>query len=166
MALSTNLTADVQAELTRRHKTTAKTVLSLLVAVALLSVLVFVGQRFLTPRTNPSLDIAVRVCILIFGFGAIALRRTQFAKLRLQDIAALQGATGLLITLQRTTLRVAMIGVAIAVIGFVATILSGATLYTYQGAVVAGAVLLYGYPVRRSWEQAIRRFSPQEDEIP
>jgi O-antigen/teichoic acid export membrane protein len=59
-----------------------------------------------------------------------------------------------------------MIGVAIAVIGFVATILSGATLYTYQGAVVAGAVLLYGYPVRRSWEQAIRRFSPQEDEIP
>jgi peptidoglycan/LPS O-acetylase OafA/YrhL len=162
------LTGDVQSELTRRHKTTATTVLSLLVAVVLLSVLAFVSQKFLTPRSNPSLDIAVRISILIFGLGAIALRRTQFAKMRLQDIAALQGAIGLLVTLQRTTLRVAMIGAAIAVLGFVATLTSGAALYTYQAGVVALAVLLYGYPVRASWEQAVRRFAsaPTVDSAP
>jgi len=159
METSNALTGNVQAELTRRHKRTATTVLSLLVAVVLLCVLAFVSQKFLTPRNNPSLDIAVRISILIFGLGAIALRRTQFAKMRLQDIAALQGASGLLITLQRTTLRVAMIGIGIAVLGFIATLMTAVPLYTYQAGVVGVAVLLYGYPVRISWEQAVRRFS-------
>lgn len=162
METSTALNASVQAELTRRHKTTAKTVLSLVVAVILLCALAFVSQKFMTQRTNPSLDIAVRISILIFGLGAIALRRTQFAKMRLQDIAALQGASGLLITLQRTTLRVAMIGILIAVLGFVATLVTGTPLYTYQAGVVAVAVLLYGYPVRTSWEQSVQRFVPTE----
>jgi hypothetical protein len=134
----------------------------LLVAVVLLCVLAFVSQKFLTPRPNSSLDIAVRISILIFGLGAIALRRTQFARMRLQDIVGLQGASGLLITLQRTTLRVAMIGAAIAIIGFVSTLLSGTALYTYQAGVVAAAVLLYGYPVRSSWEQTVRRYLPEE----
>lgn len=161
MSPSTSLPEDVQAELTRRHKSTSTTVLSLLVAVILLCVLAFVSRKFLTQRANPSLDIAVRIAILIFGLGAIALRRTQFAKMRLQDIAALQGASGLIVTLQRTTLRVAMIGAAVAIIGFVATLITGAPLYTYQAGVVAAAVLLYGYPVRSSWEQAVRRYSLQ-----
>ncbi|HEY2971790.1 MAG TPA: hypothetical protein VGJ48_04705 [Pyrinomonadaceae bacterium] len=160
METSTALTANVQSELMRRHKTTATTVLSLLVAVVLLSVLALVSQKFLTPRNNQSVDIPLRISILIFGLGAIALRRTQFAKMRLQDIAGLQGASGLLITLQRTTLRVAIIGVVIAVLGFVATLVTGSPLYTYQAGVVAVAVLLYGYPVRASWEQAVRRFVP------
>lgn len=166
METSNALTGNVQAELTRRHKRTATTVLSLLVAVVLLCVLALVSQKFLTPLNNPSLDIAVRISILIFGLGAIALRRTQFAKMRLQDIAALQGASGLLITLQRTTLRVAMIGIGIAVLGFIATLMTGVPLYTYQAGVVAVAVLLYGYPVRTSWEQAVRRFSLENGSSP
>lgn len=166
METSTALPASVQSELTRRHKSTATTVLSLLVAVVLLCVLAFVTQKFLTQRNNPSLDIAVRISILIFGLGAIALRRTQFAKMRLQDIAGLQGASGLLITLQRTTLRVAIIGIVIAVLGFVATLATGTPMYTYQAGVVAVAVLLYGYPVRVSWEQALRRFVPDSGSNP
>jgi hypothetical protein len=166
METSNALTRDVQAELTRRHKRTATTVLSLLVAVVLLCVLALVSQKFLTPRNNPSLDIAVRISILIFGLGAIALRRTQFAKMRLQDIAALQGASGLLITLQKTTLRVAMIGIGIAILGFIATLMTAVPLYTYQAGVVAVAVLLYGYPVRTSWEQAVRRFSLENGSSP
>ena len=163
METSTALTADVQSELRRRHKSTSTTVLSLLVAVVLLAILAFVSQKFLTQRSNPALDIAVRISILFFGLGAIALRRTQFAKMRLQDITALQGASGLLITLQRTTLRVAMVGIAIAVLGFVATLATGTPLYTFQAGVVALAVLLYSYPVRASWEQAVRRFLADTD---
>src|SRR5882762_4866568 len=105
METSNALPEDIRSELLRRHKTTATTILWLLLAVVLLCVLAFVSQRFLTLRSNPSLDIAIRITILIFGLGAIALRRTHFAQMRLQDIAALQGASGLLITLQRTTLR-------------------------------------------------------------
>lgn len=168
METSTAISPSVQSELTRRHKTTATRIVWLLIAVILLCVLAFVSQKFLPLPVSPSpdsrsLDIAVRISILIFGLGAIALRRTQFAKMRLQDIAALQGASGLLITLQRTTMRVAMIGMLIALLGFVATLVSGIPVYTYQAGVVAVAVLLYGYPVRSSWEQAIRRFGPENN---
>ena len=163
MPTSNALAASVQAELMRRHRSTRTTVLSLLVAVILLCVLAFVSEKFLTPRDNSSLDMAARISMLIFGLGAIALRRTRFANLRLQDIAALRGASGLMISLQNTTLLVALIGVTVALIGFVSTLLTGAPLYTYQAGVVAVAVLLYGYPVRVSWEQAIQRYSPTEN---
>jgi len=162
MTISNPLSASLQEELRSRHKSTATTVLSLLVAVILLCVLALVSQKFLTQRNNPSLDMAARISMLIFGLGAIALRRTRFAKMRLEDIAALRGASGLLITLQKTTLLVAMIGVAVALIGFVATLMTGAPLYTYQAGVVAAAILLYGYPVRSSWEQAVGRYAPNE----
>ena len=162
MATSTALNASVQAELTRRHKTTAKTVLSLVVAVILLCVLAFVSKKFLSEQNNPSLHMPVLISIFIFGLGAIAFRRTKFATMRLQDIAALQGASGLLISLQRTTLQVALIGAAVAVIGFVATLLTGDASFTYRAGVVAAGILLYCYPVRSSWEQSVQRFVPTE----
>lgn len=164
MATSESL-ANVNADLVRRHKSTSTTVLSLLVAVVLLCVLAYVSQKFLVPRSTVALDMPVRITILIFGLGAIALRRTRFAKMRLQDIGALQGAGGLLITLQRTTLLIALIGITVAVIGFVSTLLTGAAVYTYQAGVVAAAVLLYGYPVRRSWEQATSQFASANDNL-
>ena len=161
MATSNILSADLQAELMRRHKSTATTVLSLLVAVILLSVLAFVSQKFLTPRNSLSLDMTFRVIIPILGLGAIALRRTRLAKMRLQDIAAIRGASGLLVTLQKTALLMALIGIAVAVIGFVCTLMTGQVWYTYTAGVVAAAVLLfYGYPLRPSWEQAVRQYSP------
>jgi hypothetical protein len=84
--------------------------------------------------------------------------------MRLEDIASLKGASGLLITLQRTTLQVALLGALIAAMGFVATLLSGNDFYTYGAGLVSLAVLLYCYPVRSSWEQAVKRFSPELNE--
>ncbi len=87
MATSSAQSADLQAELIRRHKSTATTVLSLLVAVILLSVLAFVSQKFLVPRTSSSLDMTFRIIVPILGLGAIALRRTRLAKMRLHGVA-------------------------------------------------------------------------------
>jgi hypothetical protein len=153
----------VQTELQNRHKATSTTVLALLVAVLLLSVLAFVSKKFLVAQNNPPLDIAVRITILIFGLGAIALRRTRFATMRLQDIAALQGAQGLLTTLQRTTLQVASLAGIVALVGFIATLLTGNDFYTYGAGLVAFAVLLYAYPVRTAWERAVKQFTPPQD---
>ena len=164
MVTSNALSADVQAELIRRHKSTATTILSLLVAVILLSVLAFVSQKFLVPRNSSSLDMTFRIIVPILGLGAIALRRTRLAKMRLQDIAALRGASGLLATLQKTALLMAIIGIAVALIGFVSTLMTAQVWYTYTAAVVAAAILLfYGYPLRPTWEQAVQRYSPTEN---
>ena len=164
MVTSNALSADVQAELIRRHKSTATTVLSLLVAVILLSVLAFVSQKFLVPRNSSLLDMTFRIIVPILGLGAIALRRTRLAKMRLQDIAAIRGTSGLLATLQKTALLMASIGIAVALIGFVSTLMTAQVWYTYTAAVVAAAILLfYGYPLRPTWEQAVQRYSPTEN---
>lgn len=159
MEISTEQSGDIQAELARRQKSTATTVLALLVAAVLLCILAYVSKKFLVPQNNPALDIAVRITILIFGLGAVALRRTKFAAMRLQDIAGLKGPIGLLITLQRTTLQVAFLGAVIVVLGFVATLLTGNDFYTYGAGLVSIAVLLYSFPVRRSWERALKQFT-------
>jgi hypothetical protein len=112
-------------------------------------------------RGNPSLNMAFRIVIPILGLGAIALRRTRLTNMRLQDIAALRGASGLLATLQKTSLLMTLIGVTVAVIGFGCTLMTGEPWYTYTSGVVAVAILLfYGYPVRSSWEKAVKLFSP------
>ena len=160
METSTQSATTYASELDRRHKATRTTVISLLFGVVLLCVLAYVSKRFLIPKNNPSLDIAVRITILIFGLGAVALRRTKFSAMRLQDIGALKGATGLLITLQRTTLQVAGLGTVIALVGFVATVMTANDFYAYGAGLVSVAVLLYCYPTRTSWERALLRFVP------
>jgi hypothetical protein len=160
METTTEPTKSALPELDRRHKATSTTVRALLVLTLVLSAVAYFISKSIPPQNNPSLDIAVRITILIFGLGAMALRRTRFATMRLQDIGALKGASGILITLQRTTLQVAALGAVIAVVGFVATFLTGNAFYSYGAGLVSLAVLLYCYPVRTSWEKAIKRFAP------
>ena len=147
------------SEFDRRYKMTRTTVISLLFGVVLLCVLACVSKRFLIPKSNPSLDIAVRITILIFGLGAVALRRTKFTTMRLQDIGALRGARGLLITLQKTTLQVAGLGTLIALVGFISTLMTANDFYAYGAGLVAVAVLLYCYPTQTSWKRALLRFA-------
>jgi hypothetical protein len=153
---------DVRSELLRRHTATARTVLALLIGVALLCLVAYLSKKFLIPKSNPSLDMAVRISILTLGLSSIALRRTKFSVMRLQDIGSLQGPAGLLATLQRTTVQVALLACLIALIGFAGTLFTSNDFYTYAGSVVAIAVLLYAYPVRRAWEAALQRFAPTE----
>jgi hypothetical protein len=163
MGTPNTLSEDVKAELMRRHKSTATTALSLLVAVVLLCVLAFVSQKFLTLRNSASLNMTFRISIPILGLGAIALRRTRLTKMRLQDIAAIRGASGLLASLQKTSLWMVTIGAVVAAIGFVCTLMSGEPWYMYTSAVVAAAVLLfYGYPIRSAWERAVRNYTVSE----
>ena len=160
METSTEQPKSALPELQRRHKATVTTVRVLLILAILLSAIAYLIDGSLPEKSNPSLDIAVRIMILVFGLGAITLRRTKFATMRLQDIGALKGASGLLITFQRTTLQVAILGAIIAVVGFIATLLTANAFYSYGAGLVALAVLLYCYPVRSSWEKAIKRFAP------
>jgi len=150
---------DAQAELARRHKAAATTVLGLLVATVLLSVVAFLARPYFTDRPNIVLDMAVRIVILILGLGAVVWRRTKFQPMRLQDIAGLGGVTGLLKALEKTTIQLALLGAAIASIGFVATLMTGNERYTYWAGAIAVIVFIYCYPTRQSWLRALYRFT-------
>lgn len=149
----------ILAELTRRHKAAATTVAGLVVATILLAVVAYLGRDYFRQNPNPSLDIAARITILILGLGSIAWRRTKFSTLRLQDIGALRGPSGLISTLEKTTLQLAMIAAAIVAIGFVCTLLTGNEFYTYTGGAIGLVVLLYCYPTKTSWVKTVQRFA-------
>lgn len=159
METSNELTPTIQTELQKRHKAAATTVAVLLMATILLAIIAFLSKAFLRPQPNPPLDIALRITILIFGLGSIALRRTKFSTMRLQDIGALAGASGVLRTLEKTTIQVALLGATISVMGFMATLLTGNAFYMYGAGLVSVAVLLYCYPTRSSWERTLRQFA-------
>ena len=148
-----------QSELARRHRAAATTVAGLVIATILLSIVAFLGKNYLHQQNNPSLDIAVRITILVLGLGSVVWRRTKFATMRLRDIGALQGADGLLRTLEKTTLQLAFLAAAIAGIGFITTLLTGNDLYTYWAAAIALVVLVYCYPTKSSWSRTVARFS-------
>jgi hypothetical protein len=157
---------DVQEELTRRHKAAARTIVGLIVATIVLAVVAFLGRDYFRQKPNPSIDVATRITIFILGIGSIAWRRTKFSALRLQDIAALQGSSGLISTLEKTTLQVAMIAAAIVGIGFIATVLTGNEFYTYAGALIGLVVLLLSYPTKSSWIKTVARFTENSNVPP
>ena len=153
---------EAQAELVRRHKAAATTVLGLLVAAVLLSVLAFLGRPYFTEKPNPPLDIAVRIVILVLGLGAVVWRRTKFQPMRLQDIVGLAGVSGLLKTLEKTTLQISLLGAAIALIGFISTLVTGNERYSYWSGAIAIIVFIYCYPTKSSWLRALYRFTEKQ----
>ena len=156
---------EAQAELARRHKAAATTVVGLLVAVILLSVVAFVSRRFLVEKPpNWPLDYATRLIVLFFGLGAIVWRRNRYSAMRLQDIAGISGVVGLIKTLEKTTLQLALLAVTIALIGFIVTLIQGNELYTYWSCAIAVVVLIYCYPTKSSWLKTVYYFTDPRTE--
>src|SRR4051812_41892801 len=90
----------------------------LALTVALVATALVAGDALYRPADRP-LPMALVIAILISALGSFVLRRTRFQDARLLDIAALRGISGVLETLQKTTVQVAFIGGAIALMGFV-----------------------------------------------
>lgn len=155
---------EAQAELARRHKAAATTVLGLIVATILLSVVAILARPYLDEKPNLVIDMAVRIVILIFGLGAVVWRRTKFQPMRLQDIYGLAGVTGLLKTLEKTTIQLAVLGAAIASIGFIATLVTGNERYTFWAGAIAVIVFVYCYPTKSSWLRTLKRFAERQSE--
>ena len=153
------LPPDVREELNKRHKAAAVTNAGLVLATLLLSVIAYVGRSYFRQQGDSTIDLAVRLVVFVFGAGSILWRRTKFATMRLQDIGSLQGALGVMKTLERTTLQAALLSVAVAVSGFVTTVMTGNPLYTYWSAVIAIVLLVYHYPRRASWNNAVLKYA-------
>jgi hypothetical protein len=120
-----------------------------------LVVIAFLASKSLHRPGDPSIVMGLWIAILIFGLGAFVLRRTKFAALRLKDIAAVNGLSALLKTLQDTTIQVASIGGAISLMGFMIVILTGDWTNMLRAGGVAAIVLIYCYPFRAAWQRVV-----------
>jgi hypothetical protein len=142
-------------ELTRRHRAASMVVIGVLLMTLVLLAIAFVAGESIHRPGDPTLAFALWIAIMVFGIGAFVFRRTKFAAMRLQDVAALRGISGLLATLQGTTVQVAFIGGAIALMGFIVTILTGNFGDMLRAAGVAAIVLIYCYPLRSAWKRVV-----------
>ncbi|HEY0379286.1 MAG TPA: hypothetical protein VGC87_20385 [Pyrinomonadaceae bacterium] len=145
-------------ELARRHRAAAMVVGAMLgLTVALVAVAFVAGDSLYRPADR-SLPMALFIAILIFALGSFVLRRTRFQAARLQDIAALRGISGVLETLQKTTVQVAFIGGAIALMGFVVAIIAhdDGRYHMLRGGAVAAIVLISAYPRRGAWQRLVK----------
>ena len=150
---------EAQAELTRRHKSAATTVVGLLIASVLLSVVAFLADAYLIDKPDGNINTAVSIVILILGLGAVTWRRTKFQPTRLQAIAGLAGVEGLLKTLEKTTVQLALLGAGIALVGFITTLLTGNPWQTYRASAIAIVIFVYCYPTKSSWLKTMYRFT-------
>ncbi len=146
----------IQDELARRHRAAQLSVIGLLLLTVALIAVAFVATESIYRPGDPTLAMALWIAIAVCGLGAVALRRTRFSAMRLQDIAALRGMSGLLATLQGTTVQLAAIGGAIALMGFIVTMLTGEEGNMLRAGGIAVAVLLYCYPRRAAWQRVVQ----------
>src|SRR2546430_4852545 len=110
---------EVQTELERRHRKASTLVLVFFVLDIVLVLIAYFAAERLYRQGAPSTIMGLWIAILVFGLGAFVLRRTRFAAMRLKDIAALKGISGLLKTLQDTTIQIACIGGASGLMGVI-----------------------------------------------
>ena len=152
----TQSNGNIYEELARRQRMTAMIVIGVLVLTLALLAVAFTSAESLYRGGDPKFAFALQLAMLFFGLGAVALRRTKFSAMRLQDIAGVRGLSGLLTTLQQTTVQVAFIGAAIALMGFISMMITGNAMDMLRAGVIAIAVLLYCYPRRNAWQSVVQ----------
>jgi hypothetical protein len=155
---------NAQDELTRRHCAAARVVSGVFMLTLVLVVLALVLAPRVSLAFNPTLANALRFTIVFLGVGAVYFRRTRFSTMRLRDIGALRGASGLLEALYRTTVMVALIGAIIAALGLYISLLTGVGTDMLYMAAIAVVVLIYCYPRRGAWRSVLDAFAGPPDE--
>lgn len=144
------------SELNRRHKTAAVVVGAFLgLALALIGIAFAFGEQLYRPGDR-TFAIALWTLILILSIGAIIFRRVRFAISRINDVAVLRGASGILKDMQSTTIVVASMGGAAALLGFIVMIRTGDEYQMLRSGLVAIFVLLYSYPQKSAWLRVLQ----------
>jgi VIT1/CCC1 family predicted Fe2+/Mn2+ transporter len=152
----------IQDELSRRHRSATMVVLFFLALAVVLLVIAYVAAERIFRPADPKLAMGLWIVILICGLGVFVLRRTRFAAMRLKDIAAVKGTSAMLRTLQGTTIQVAAIAGAIALLGFIITIITGDWTNMLRAAGVSIIVLFYCYPFKSAWNRAVNELAPPD----
>lgn len=149
--------SSAQQELIRRHRIAAMVTRAFIVLTVALIAVAFTGRAPVMGRGNPDpvLVVFIRITIVILGVGAVVLRRTRFAAMRLQDIAAVRGVSAMLATLQNTTVQVAAIGGVIAILGFILMMLTVDPSNMVFIGLAALVFLIYCYPRRAAWQRVL-----------
>lgn len=165
--------SEIQDELARRHGASVRVVAGVFALSTLLLAAVAVwwaasgsktfgdladetlGRATPEKAADPVLMMSMWIGVAFLGLGAVYFRRAMFSPIRLRAIAGLRGAGGLLKTLQKTTVLVALMGAAVAVIGFASALMTGFAGDMLRAWLISAVVLGYAYPRRDAWRRVV-----------
>jgi hypothetical protein len=157
----------------RRHRAAARAVVGVFALASLLLLVAAVRWATAAPRSfsdlaaetvgraapsgapDPTLLMALWIGVAFLALGAIYFRRAMFAPLRLRAVGGLRGHGGLLMTLYKTTVAVALIGASVALIGFASSLMTGLLGDMLRAWLIAAAVLAYAYPRLGAWRRVV-----------
>ncbi len=144
-----------QAALESRYQMTAKVITAQIVfTVAVTAAVWFIApsnHKSVSPQTVTTLWTA----IFFLAIGAFVLRRLFFRWDRLKDIVLLKGIAGLIGTLQRNAILLAVFATLLPIIGAVISVLSGATFEVIRAEIVALIVFIINFPRQSVWRKII-----------
>lgn len=161
-----SLPTDTNTEFERRYRMTLNVNGLVTTAILALVALSFFVENSTTYAADPTLVYGLWIAMVGAALGIVVYRRAKFSAMRLQAVADARGTTGLIASLQHTTVIIALVCLAITVMGFVITFLLG-DLYpswwragVVRGAFISALLLFACYPRRKAWQQTVASFIP------
>lgn len=156
---------DTNTEFERRYRMTLNVNGLVTTAILTLVALSFFVENSTSYAPDPNLVYALWIAMVGAALGIVVYRRGKFSAMRLQAVADARGTTGLIASLQHTTVIIALVCLAITVMGFVITFLLGDLYPLWRAGVVRGAfisaLLLFAcYPRRQAWQRTVASFTP------
>lgn len=140
------------------YRPTQIIVISAMMLIAAILIVSLIKPDFFsgTDSPDPTLAIALRISIAMFAVGIIIFRRVRLQPARLRDIYGINGMNGLLNSLKATTVILAVLCEAIAIMGFGLAYYAG-DLLSVRFACALALVLLafYAYPRRQVWQRIV-----------
>jgi hypothetical protein len=153
-----------QNELESRYRLAAFMMLVSIAIAAGLTTVGFLWGESWARIGSSRLPFTLWIVIMIVGLGAFVYRRFMFAGDRLRDIGILRGTSGLLRSLQSTTIQLALGGTAIALLGFCILLASGNRYDMLRAGAVALIVLLYSFPQKSAWNRVVQAVEKRRSE--
>jgi hypothetical protein len=149
-----DLSPEVQREVDTAYRRTLIIMLAVGASILLLLILNFLLSGRIGPKSDgdfTNLRLAFTAIVSFLALGSITLRRVMFQSMRLEIIWTTGGIKGLLQHLSKTSVLLAGITEAAAVLGLVFGIISGDSGSGTWLILVGLAVFLVAFPRRNSW---------------
>lgn len=149
------ISAENLTELEKRYRMTVFIVLGqIFVSLILVFAGLFIAPKIPTALTEQDFT-TIWVGVLFIAVGSFILRRMFFNWERLKNIAILKNISGLLATLQRNSIILAIFALVVAILGLVITALTGNGTDMLRAGVIALVVFVINFPRKKVWKTIV-----------
>jgi hypothetical protein len=149
------ISADNRAQLEKKYRTTAIIVLAQIAVTLVLIALAWFAVSASALELPPQSLTTLWVAVVFIAIGSFMLRRLFFNWERLKTISILKGVSGLLNSLQLSSIILGALAEIIAVLGFLIANFSGNSSDMLRAGAIALVIFLVNFPRKGLWKNIV-----------